>query len=148
MKPIRTILVPVGFDPVSEAALDEAVGLAKQLGARVVLFHVVPFALSDVPEGLFYRAPNTSHRQRTEGRGKLANMLESRKGSGVEMRAEMGEGIAWDAILGAIRQHEADLVVLGTRGRNGLPRGIMGSVAERVVRTSPVPVMTVRANPA
>jgi nucleotide-binding universal stress UspA family protein len=148
MKPIRTILVAVDFDDASEAALDEAIGLAKSLGARIVAFHSVPFSLNDVPEEIFYRSPNASHRQRTDGRSKLGNLLESRRSSGVDMRAEMGEGIAWDAILGAARKFDADLVVLGTHGRKGLPRGILGSVAERVVRTSPVPVLTVHANVA
>src|SRR5690348_11571434 len=137
MVAIRTILVPIDFDDASEASLDEAISVAKQLAPSMLGCHAVPFSLIDVSEDVFYKSSNASHRQRSDARQRLAALLETRAGSGVEMRGEVGEGIAWDAILGAIRQYQVDLVVLGTHGRRGLARGVLGSVAEHVVRTSP-----------
>jgi nucleotide-binding universal stress UspA family protein len=148
MKPIRTILVPLDFDASSAAALNEALRLAKQLGSRIVLIHVVPFALSDVDEDLFYATPNTSARNRTNAYKKMTDLIASLSEWGLDIVAEQREGIAWDEIVGAAARLEADLIVIGARPRTGLQRGLMGSVAERVVRASPVPVLTVRANAA
>jgi nucleotide-binding universal stress UspA family protein len=148
MDPIRTILVPVDFDAASEAAVQRAVGLAQKLGSRVVLLHVVPFSLTDVPEEFFYTSPNASQRNRADRGTKLSALRQSLAGSGVDIVTDMGEGIAWDAILGAAQRHEADLIVMGAHGGSRLSRGLLGSVAERVVRTAPIPVMTVRAKAA
>jgi nucleotide-binding universal stress UspA family protein len=147
MDPIRKILVPVDFDPPSEAALQQAVRFARAVGAKIKLLHVLPFALSNVSEGLFYEAPNTSGRMRAAAAEKLAELAE-RFGAQVPIETDIVEGIAWDEIVGAAKNFEADMIVLGTHGRQGVARGLLGSVAERVVRSASVPVMTVRADVA
>jgi nucleotide-binding universal stress UspA family protein len=144
MDVIRTILVPVDFDSSSGAALEHAVRLARALGAKIKLLHVVPFALSDVSDELFYAQPNASIRNRTNALKRLGDIAE--KYRDIPITSEIREGIAWDEIVGAAQQEEADLIIVGTHGRHGVVRGLLGSVAERVVRASPVPVMTVRAS--
>ena len=145
METINTILVPVDLDAPSHAALDAALPLAKTLNSRIVLLHVVPFDLSNVPDDLFYSSPNVAVRTRTRWMEALAELAESRKSFGVPIHNELRQGIVWDEIVGLARHLPAQLIVIGTHGRRGLPRGLMGSVAERVVRVSPVPVMSVRA---
>ncbi len=148
MNPIRTILVPVDFRPSSEAALDEAVRYAHALGAEITLLHVQPFALSDVPEELFYPSANTSVRMRTSTLKRLSNLAESRRSAGVPIQVELREGIAWDEIIGAADRLNADLIVIGAHEDTGLTRRLLGNVADRVARTARVPVMTVRASVA
>src|SRR5512140_1446560 len=143
MEPIKTILVPVDFDRPSEAALDTAVRFAKNLGAKITLLHVEAFKLADVPQELFYEGQNASSRARTTALTELTRMAESKKNSGVAISTEMREGIVWDEILGAARHFKAELIVMGTHGRKGLTRGLLGSVAEHVLRGAHVPVMTV-----
>jgi nucleotide-binding universal stress UspA family protein len=145
MDAIKTILVPVDFDAPSEAALEQAVRLARALRAKIKILHVLPFSLTDVSEELFYASPNASVRRRTAALKALGQIVE-RHGKDVTIEPEIREGITWDEIVGAATQNEADLVVIGTHGRKGVARGLLGSVAERVVRASPVPVMSVRAN--
>ena len=145
MEPIKTILVPVDFDAPSEAALDTAIRFAKNLGAKITLLHVEPFRLGDVPEGVFYEGPNASSRARATALVELGKLAERKATSGVAIGVELREGIAYDEILGAARQLNAELIVMGTHGRSGIARGLLGSVAEHVLRGSTVPVMTVRA---
>jgi nucleotide-binding universal stress UspA family protein len=146
MAPIRTILVPVDFDAPSEAALEQAVRLARALGAKIKLLHVLRFALTDVDE-VFYKSPNASVRRRTSALKRLADITE-RFSRDVPIESELREGIAWDEIVGAATQLEADLIVMGMRPRHGVARGFRGSVAERVIRAARVPVMTVHASSA
>jgi nucleotide-binding universal stress UspA family protein len=144
MEPIKTILVPVDFDGPSEAALDTAIRFAKNLGSKIVLLHVEPFKLADVPAGVFYEGHNASSRARSNALAELSRLEQSKASSGIAITSEVREGIAWDEILGAARRLSADMIVMGTHGRKGLSRGILGSVAEHVVRGAHVPVMTIR----
>jgi nucleotide-binding universal stress UspA family protein len=145
MSSLKTILVPTDFDDPTEAPLKQALRLAKARGARIKR-HVLPFALTDVADDLFYASPNAAVRRRTSALKRLADIAGEHEGDGVPIEVELREGIAWDEIVGAARQLEADLVVIGTRGKGAVARGLLGSVAERVVRASTVPVMTVRAS--
>ena len=146
MDAIKRILVPVDFDDTSEAALDTAIRFAKNLGAKITLLHVEPFALSDVSQELFYEGPNASTRARKTAHDRLFALIESRKSHGITIDSETRQGIVWDEILGAARHVGADLIVIGTHKRSSLSRGLLGSVAENVVRSSTIPVMTIRAS--
>jgi nucleotide-binding universal stress UspA family protein len=68
------------------------------------------------------------------------------QGKGVEVMTIFKIGVAWDEIIGAARRLDVGLIVMGTHGRRGLPRVLMGSVAEKVVRLSPVPVLTIHSS--
>ena len=78
----------------------------------------------------------------------LKNAVIARKGTKVPIAAALYCGAPWEQVLAAIDQHNIDVVVMGTHGRRGIAHALLGSVAERVVRLSPVPVLTVRGPPA
>jgi nucleotide-binding universal stress UspA family protein len=135
---LEDILVATDFGPASDAALKYGRALAKQFGARLHLLHVA--------ENNFLRARATDpHLMRTEITRRLDEQLTA------EDRAERGARSILetsDDPAGTIVDHAAsgdfDLIVMGTHGRTGLSHLLVGSVAERVVRTARCPVLTVR----
>ena len=144
MKPIKRILAPTDFSAAGKNALDEAMGLGRMLGASVTLFNVyelpqpIPDAGvaygPDVLDALAAGAKNELERTRAELQ-KLADA------PAIEIEAALGN--AHEEIVAEARRGGYDLVVMGTHGRTGLRHLLLGSVAERVVRMSPVPVLTV-----
>ena len=137
----RKILVPLDGSPGSEKALHEAAELAEQFAAKVFLLHVRE-PLTAV-EYLGYSDPDPKA-QIEFGQEVLAQGLQQLKEEGLEeMETVFQEGQPAHTILQYAEQLEVDLIVMGTHGRRGLDHVLMGSVAEKVVRLSPVPVLTV-----
>jgi nucleotide-binding universal stress UspA family protein len=142
---LRTILVPVDFDPPSEQALDQAVALAAQLGAKITLLHafeVGKLAGSAIDVTLELRPRVLEGAARA-----LEEMMRARESSGVSMKSIVKEGEPEEVIGKAVAEEGAGLVVMGTHGRGRLGRMLLGSVAMNVVRTSPVPVLVVPPRP-
>lgn len=144
---IQRILVPLDGSGPSQRGLQEAVSLALALGARLVLLHVV----DDFPQHLelasaaAYREALQRLRQR--GQALLDQAGEHAAAAGVDtepLLQEVGAQTVGDAIVQQVRACRCDLIVMGTHGRRGLQRLAMGSDAELVLRTSPVPVLLVR----
>lgn len=135
---LRTILCPVDFSLGAEEALRYALFLARTHGAKVRVLHVDDFASFGVPgeAGLV--------EQRHARLGEQLRELVNRYRGGVDIEARLQSGIPYEAIVEASHDPEVDMIVLGTHGRTGLKRLLVGSVAERVVRTAHVPVVTVR----
>jgi nucleotide-binding universal stress UspA family protein len=142
----KRILVPVDGSAVSDRGLKEALKLAREAGARVRLLHVVAeyvaYANSEaaidigpILEGL------------REGGGKTLARIERRaQGHGVKIETSLAEnpgGRVADTIVDEAKRWRADLIVMGTHGRRGVKRMLLGSDAELVVRHTPVPVMLV-----
>lgn len=147
-----TILVPVDFDEPSRAAVAFAAELGHALQARVVVLHVVP--PTGLPEGTRVlpsdEADPVEVSAYVSARAKdllVKRFTEALLGS-VEARIEARAGHPVPSILRAIEEWKIGLVVLGTHGRKGASRALLGSVAESLVRTSPVPVLVVPAEPA
>lgn len=140
----KTILVPIDFSEASDKALDYAVDLAKRLDARVVLMHAFEIPLVGFPDGVLAATAEIAGRILTASQKALDEAIEKRKGTGVEITPLLKQADPRDAIVGTAKELGADLVVMGTHGRRGLARALIGSVAEAVVRTSSVPVLTVR----
>jgi nucleotide-binding universal stress UspA family protein len=142
----RRILHPTDFSPASRAAFARAVAEARADRAELLLVHVLssvtPFAADE------YMSPQTyTQLQRSleaQGRKQLDKLVARAKGAGARVRGLLVEGIAADAIVRAARSSRADVIVMGTHGRTGFARLLMGSVAQRVVGTAPCPVLTVR----
>jgi nucleotide-binding universal stress UspA family protein len=139
MFPISNILCPVDFSAASEHAFELACALARDYGARLVVLHVytpqvVPFA-----EGVIPPADDSELQQ---VRQTLENLQAPDRGFQFERR--IARGSAAEVILRTIHELDADMVVLGTHGRTGLSRLLMGSVAERVLRQAPCPVLIVK----
>ena len=79
----------------------------------------------------------------TAAQGGLDALLESRKSTGLAITAVLRDGVAWEEINDVAKLVEADLIIIGTHGRRGLSRALLGSVAENVIRTTQVPVLTI-----
>ena len=148
----KRILVPVDGSATSTLGLQHALELAKSQGARVRVLNVVD-EMAVVP--MFYGYPED-----------LRTVLESMREFGTKAIAEGGElarkaevqadtaiveahgRFVSEVILEEAKKFEADLIVMGTHGRRGLNRLILGSDAERVLRAADVPVLLVRADPS
>jgi nucleotide-binding universal stress UspA family protein len=139
MLAIHTILHPTDFSDRSDFAFRVACALARDYGARLVLLHVVAPPVVVYGEGVVPPQPEYWQERLTE----QLHRLEPPAPNG---RAEhiLKEGDAVTEILGTARAVGADLIVMGTHGRTGLARLLMGSVAEQVVRRAACPVLTVR----
>lgn len=145
MKTPTQILVPVDFSPYSEHALAYATELARRLDATVHVVHVIGIPTLGAPElGLAFTAA-TIDKLVADSQAALDRMTALHRNSARVGKALVRTGDARDMILQAAEELGADLLVMGTHGRRGLSRALLGSVAETVVRTSPIPVLTIRA---
>jgi nucleotide-binding universal stress UspA family protein len=139
--PIRTVLHPTDFSGPCAEAFRVACELAGDQSARLTVLHVaVPPPVAPIGQPMPPPLPE-------EPRGKLEELLRlaqaSAAGLQVDYRVEKGD--AAPRIVGIAQETRCDLIVMGTNGRTGLGRALMGSVAEQVLRTAPCPVVTVRA---
>ena len=141
----KRILVPVDGSEPSNLGLKEAVKIAKAAGGTIRAVHVVN-EFQPVRGGLSY-SPDMENVLREHGQKILAEARAELAKSGVDGETVLVEGAAihtGDHIVEYARRWPADLIVIGTHGRRGLKRLVMGSDAEYIVRTSPVPLLLVR----
>lgn len=147
MKRYDKILVPFDFSVLSKIALAEAVSLAKTLGARVELLHVIEPASGLTPPpsplGMVGALEPESPEVRRE---KLEQVVAEIPTAGVEMICRIEVGNPWECILTHADKYDADLVVMGTHGHKGAARLVFGSQAEQVMRRANVPVLVVRVD--
>jgi nucleotide-binding universal stress UspA family protein len=139
MFPIQQVLVPTDFSAPSEAAFQLACSLARDHGGRVVVLHVYPRPLS--------HGEVVARRQEDGYEDDLWRMLHQLRPAGGEVPVEhrLAEGDAAEEIVRLAGELNCDLIVMGTHGRTGLARLLFGSVAEKVLRQAPCPVLTVKA---
>jgi universal stress protein A len=142
---IRHILAPTDFSEISKQGLKSALELAQSFGAKLLLLHVVeppPYPVEGiVPSQLGATLLDDLERQASN---ELARMLPETQGSNVEVARRVVVGIPYRKIVEVAETEKADLIVMTTHGRTGLSHLVMGSVAEKIVRTSPCPVLTIR----
>jgi nucleotide-binding universal stress UspA family protein len=145
---INRILCPIDFSDFSRRALDYAVGIARWYGSRITALHVYPIGIPSaavapgapmVIEPVVLSAPDRLQLQR-----ELAAFVDAERG-GVPIETEVREGSVWRELTARAGELRADLLVLGTHGRTGFERLLLGSVAEKLVRKAPCPVLTVPA---
>jgi nucleotide-binding universal stress UspA family protein len=135
-----TILVPTDGSPAAERAVDHAVELATQFGATVHALYVVDVALySSLEAGV----DAVMESLEAEGDRAVEDVASRCAAADVETETAVVVGTVHRAIEKHIEDNDIDLVVMGTHGRKGIERFLLGSVTERTVRTSPVPVLTV-----
>jgi universal stress protein A len=140
---LRTILVPVDFSERSRAALNYAVTLARDFEASLVVLHVLdPLLAAGRLESARLRQLKSS--SRSEAAGQLQALSRELVPTGVRAQLFLRHGPATDIIVAFAVAKKADLIIMGSQGRTGLSRLLIGSVAERVVRHAFCPVLVVR----
>ena len=140
---IRRILVAVDFGEPSEHALEWALDLAAKLDAEVTAVHTYELPVYGFPEGALVVTADVATRLASGAQAALNSLVQRHGRRGVKLTSMLRNGIAWEEINRAADETNADIVVVGTHGRKGLARAFLGSVAEKVVRTSRRPVLTV-----
>ena len=153
MLQIRSLLVPVDFSTCSDQAADWAAGLAARFGSKVTLLHIV-----ELPAGLdrsslvdptgtggvaMLPVGDWAEDSARKQLNRVARRLQS---AGVAIDTMVRDGTPVRTILDLAEELHPDAIVMGTHGRKGLAHAFMGSVAERVVRAAPCPVITLRSN--
>jgi nucleotide-binding universal stress UspA family protein len=141
---IKRILAPTDFSEPSQRGVEQAVELAAQLGAEVHIVHVVPLLLYALGPDVVPDMPGFEEQLKQNLSKKLEAAASAVTGRGAEIRTLLIDGTPGQTIAEVAQQRGFDLVVMATHGRSGLSRIALGSVAERTVRTSQVPVLTVR----
>jgi nucleotide-binding universal stress UspA family protein len=137
-------LVPLDFSSYAEHALDSAIALAQKLQARVTLLHVIqPPAVVNVAGGIW---PSSTFLQDLEAA--VTRDLEGYRArvtaAGLAGEIAVVQGVPFQEILDTAKARQVDLIIMGTHGRTGLSHVLLGSVAEKVVRLAPCPVLIAR----
>jgi nucleotide-binding universal stress UspA family protein len=141
---VRQVLYATDLSPASRPAWERAQQLGRLFDAEVLALHVVsPVTVpltNPLPGSVVEELVRVAEHQARQG---LQRLLSGARGSGVKARIRLDPGPAAPRILEVARETKADLVVMGTHSRTGLGRVLLGSVADRVVRQAPCPVVTV-----
>jgi nucleotide-binding universal stress UspA family protein len=145
MHHIENILVPTDFSVGSRRAAEFACAMAKVLGAHVTLLHVLHLPTPEYGDAVYAtvvdRIPSILRSCQAALEAEAAAMNET----GAQTATLLRQGKPAHEIVDVARDQKIDLVVIATHGRGGLARGLLGSVTEKVVRLSPVPVLTLHA---
>jgi nucleotide-binding universal stress UspA family protein len=143
---IRRILVPTDFSEYALPAVRYAAELARKFSAELILLHVVPDTILALPDAVMPTPAPLADLEAMVASGKqgLANVIASEQLSDLQPRAEVRIGSPAAEIIAAANDLKADLICIGTHGRTGILRVLLGSVAEMIVRQAPCPVLTVR----
>ncbi len=145
MESVKTILVPTDFSPGSTKALDYAISLAKGLRAGLHVLHVVENPHLAVGGVQVWSVTSRELVGRLEDAAeKRMSELTLEHASGLDVERAARVGVSYAEILRYASDNSIDLIVMGTHGRGAVPHLLLGSVAERVVRRAPCPVLTVR----
>ena len=141
--PAQHILVPIDFSPSADQAFDYALTLARTLQARLTLVHVI----DPLPVGNIETMPFTYLH---DLEAKITDLMTAYRdrvtGAGLQSDFVIVHGVPFQSIVETARTAHVDLIIMGTHGRTGLSHVLLGSVAERVVRLAPCPVLTVKAD--
>lgn len=144
----QRILVPIDGSPTAAAGLDEAIRLAHLTGATLCLVHIVEIThhvTGFEPYEVF--AHDALPTMEKAGNEILESAREHATASGVPVETQLLTSLAtpvWELVIAQARSSRADLIVIGTHGRHGVDRLLLGSDAERILRLAPVPVLLVR----
>ena len=149
MVAIRTILLPTDGSECSAKAMAYALSFAKQYGARIVALHVIDRRWEEQTRAAFVEVGQDLTQKIQEGYEEeaqriLREITDAAGKAEVPVETRVLTGIPHEEIVRAGREVSADLLIMGTHGRSGMSHLLLGSVAERVVRKAPCPVLTVR----
>lgn len=146
MVEIRTILAPTDFSSHAVAAVRYACGLAERFGATLHLLHVLSEVVPVGPDPILTPVlpPEFYRESERDAREALGTLLDPSWGRPASVETAVRWGVPVDAVVEYATNHSVDLIVIATHGRTGLSHVLLGSVAERIVRESPCPVLTIR----
>lgn len=142
----ETVLVPTDGSEKSAVAVEHAIGVAKRNDATLHTIHVTELghqsdALDDEAFG------DTIERVQKAGENAVAAVTERASEDSLDVESTVTDGNATEAILEYVERHDIDIIVMGTEGRSEAAREVIGSVTETVIRSTPVPVLTVNIDP-
>ena len=144
------ILVPIDGSPTASEGLAEALRLAHLSGGKLRLLHVIDMlSFSMIPDNTYGMTAELFDALKAGGEAVLAPARAQCEAAGIGCETRLAEGYAsrvCDVVVDDARDSGADLIVLGTHGRRGVGRVLMGSDAEMIVRQAPVPVLLVRGH--
>ncbi len=138
------ILVPTDFSPCSQDAMRYAVMMAKRFGASISALHVIETMSYAMTESLQW--VDLYAHVRTLVEPMMDELVRDLREKNLTAVGVVIQGVAYDEIIKKAKEGSTDLIVMGTHGRRGVRHLLLGSVAERVVRASPCPVLTVRGD--
>ena len=142
MTPLKSVMVATDFSPLSEKAIDYAVMIAKQFGAKILIMHVLDPITVTTTDALMFSDNSEALRKMAEEM--MKNLADILKEKGVSIETALLKGAAASEIISKAAQAGVDVIIMGTHGRKGIEHLILGSVAEKVVRSATCPVMVVR----
>jgi nucleotide-binding universal stress UspA family protein len=144
----KRVLVPLDGSPLAERALPVAMALAQKLDSTIVLFRALEISAPSIPalypDTALSLAREAHEHVRTEVEQYLAAKEGELEGQGYDVEVELRDEPPAEGILDTASAMEIDLIVMSTHGRGGLARWTFGSVADKVARHSPCPVLLVR----
>ncbi len=138
------ILCPIDFSTPSMAALDYAVTLARTIKADLHITHVIPLLAYAVASKEPVDNPGFEARIRQDVKERLAALQQKLSSDSLAVTVSSVDGVPYEAIQRTADDQRATMIVIGTHGHTGLDRWLLGSVAEKVVRTARIPVLAVR----
>lgn len=140
----QKVLVPTDFSAYADRALDYAIDWGRQLNAHLTIVHVIQL-LPDAGTNLV-SAPPATHLETLEAEltQHLQGYLERVANAGVEGDIVMAHGTPFDETIEIVKARQIDLIIMGSHGRTGFRHLLLGSMAEKLVRLAPCPVLVVR----
>ena len=140
----KRILVPLDGSKLSEAVISHVEGIAKGLNCEIVLLHVIPMPVPafDTPVSPFEH--NLLRDQENDAKRYLKEMCAKIEMDQARVTYLVREGDVTETILETANVMQADLIAMSTHGRSGALRWLLGSVTDRIVRHSPIPVLAIR----
>ncbi len=137
----RQILIATDFSDASQRAFDYALAIARRYGSTLSVVHAIPpEPWDEIP---LEPLPRELNRHWTEAEQKMNSLSQDAAMKYVKHHLLLEQGQVWDVLASVIEREDVDLLVLGTRGRSGLKKLALGSVAEQVVRQAKCPVLTI-----
>jgi nucleotide-binding universal stress UspA family protein len=143
MLTLRQILVPIDFTETSDKALDFAIELAQKFDASITVMHAYEIPVIGFPDGALVATVDVATRIQEAAKKGLDAAVAARSARGVKITSVLRDGVAWEEIRAVAEDVHADIIVIGTHGRRGIARALLGSVAENVIRTVKTPVLTI-----
>jgi nucleotide-binding universal stress UspA family protein len=137
------ILVATDFSPTSTAALAYAVQLAIATRGEVTLMHAYELPIIGLPEGALLATAEVANRLITSSEQTLAMLADAHSREGVRIKWVLRQGVPHEEVQKLADEMDADLIVVGTHARKGLQRFLLGSVAEKIIRTVERPILTI-----